>query len=193
MKSWTTAKYTINKDGIVDVDGDVKVKPTMHSKVEGFIPVKFGNVTGSFTATNCFLTSLKNLPVSVGKSLDISHNRVRILKGFPKVGADVNISFNKGIDLTGVQQEINGEFCCSGCDIVSLSTGPIKVKASYIADSNNLKSFTSKVNSIGGDLILNDNLFASEVSIDKSRVAGRVDLYGNPVNPDDEFDKSTWG
>lgn len=194
MDKWIIdgSSWKMDSKNIVHVKGSVKIKPTMDLKTTGTLPFKFGEITGNFTATCCFLRNLVNFPDEIGGDIDVSHNNLKTLKGFPKVTGNVNVSFNKNIDFNGIQEEINGDFHCSACDLVHLNFSPTRVKGSYFADGNSLKTFSSKIELIGVDLVLNDNYFSSDVSITKDKIKGRIELHGNPMNPDDEFDKSMW-
>ena len=53
--------YTINEDGLIDVDGDVNI-PNWEL-VE--LPIKFGNVSGGFNCSNNKLVLLEGAPSSV--------------------------------------------------------------------------------------------------------------------------------
>lgn len=88
--------YTINPDGSVDVDGDVDLSYRELTK----LPLKFGEVTGSFCCSDNQLTSLE---------------------GSPKyVGGDFSCGYNKLITLEGGPKEVVGDFYCYGNPIYEI-------------------------------------------------------------------------
>ena len=54
--------YTINNDGSIDVDGNVKLSRINLTN----LPFKFGKISGNFYCSNNLLTSLEGAPTSVG-------------------------------------------------------------------------------------------------------------------------------
>ena len=57
IKNWT-----LNSEGLVDVDGDVNLNRKKLTK----IPIRFGKVTGRFNCSDNNLNSLEGAPKSVG-------------------------------------------------------------------------------------------------------------------------------
>ncbi len=85
--------YTINKDGTVDVEGDVDI---FYKNLTGEIPIQFNKVGGSFYCYNNKLISLKGAPEKVGGDFSCTYNNLTSLKGAPKeVGRDFDCSNNK--------------------------------------------------------------------------------------------------
>ena len=72
--------YSINEDGIVDVDGNVDLS----DKNLTSIPVQFGKVGGAFYCSRNHLTTLEGAPRSVGGWFGCSHNQLTTLKGAPQ-------------------------------------------------------------------------------------------------------------
>ena len=109
--------YTINSDGSIDVDGNVKLT------YEGFgrIPIKFNKVNGYFYCYGNQLTSLEGSPESVRGSFDCSSNNLTSLEGSPK--------------------EVCGAFYCSSNNLTSLKGIPEYIRGSLICSRNPLKSF----------------------------------------------------
>ena len=92
--------YTINSDGSIDVDGNVKLT------YEGFgrIPIKFNKVNGYFECSYNKLTDLENFPNEISGSVYLTGNNLKNLKGFGKVGGLIYLNDNpleslKGYDL----------------------------------------------------------------------------------------------
>ena len=85
--------YTINSQGEIDVDGDVRLQGKDFKE----LPYKFGKVSSYFSLSdNKNLTSLKNCPYFVEDSFDIDGCiRLDSLEGCPK--------------------EVKGNFWCGNC------------------------------------------------------------------------------
>lgn len=105
----------INSDGTIDVDGNVSINPTnKKAKAKlfenGKMLIKFGNVTGDFSAKNLKteLSSLSGFPKTVGGTLDISESDVSSLSGCP--------------------QEVKRFICQNNKKLTSLAGGPKKIK-----------------------------------------------------------------
>ena len=77
-------RYTINQDGSVDVNADVKLTHKLEYKIQ----LKFGKVLGFFDCGNNLLTSLKGCPVEVGGYFRCSQNKklTTLIDGPKKVG-----------------------------------------------------------------------------------------------------------
>lgn len=110
--------YTINKDGSIDVDGDVNLGKKNLVK----IPLNFKNVIGNFMCDNNNLLSLKGSPVSVGGQFSCSFNLLKSLKYSPKeVGGDFDCYNNQLMNLKNCPEIIKGQFFdCSNNKIKSL-------------------------------------------------------------------------
>jgi hypothetical protein len=88
---YSIKKYTINPDGSVDVHGDVN----FHDKKLNKIPLRFGNVSGSFNCSLNLLTSFEGVPVTVGGTFDCYDNRLSSLDGSPTyVGGNLFCDYN---------------------------------------------------------------------------------------------------
>jgi hypothetical protein len=73
--------YTINHDGIIDVDDDVGLYNRL-GKMEK-LPVKFGKVSGYFECGDNNLTTLKGRPSYVGGSFSCNGNKLTSLEHGP--------------------------------------------------------------------------------------------------------------
>lgn len=72
--------YSINKDGTIDVNGDVDLEKRNLIK----IPFKFSRVEGDFYCNDNRLISLEGAPRHLGGSICLSNNRLTSLKHFPE-------------------------------------------------------------------------------------------------------------
>ena len=82
----------INPNGVVDVTGDVE---NINLFIDGRIPVKFGNVTGSFVVSSGNIKTLENCPHAVGGDFSCSLNFIESLEHAPRtVGGSLDASLN---------------------------------------------------------------------------------------------------
>lgn len=80
--------YTINKNGVVDVDSRVDISYCNLTS----IPIQFGVVNGGFNCSNNKLKSLKGSPSHITMSFNCSENPLKNLSYFPKqVGQYVHL------------------------------------------------------------------------------------------------------
>jgi hypothetical protein len=65
--------YTINKDGMIDVNGNVtiQIRVPAEDESEMVLPVQFGHVRGDFDASWTELTSLVGMPFLVCGSINL--------------------------------------------------------------------------------------------------------------------------
>ena len=108
-RKYRIKKYTINSEGLVDVDGYVKI-----SNIKlNFLPIKFGKVVGNFDCSLNELTSLEGCPKEVRGDFNCSYNLLSSLKGCPKVvGGNFVCNSNKLTSLEGCPDEVGGDFLC---------------------------------------------------------------------------------
>ncbi len=78
-KKYRIRNYTINPDGSIDVDGDVRLPNKKLIK----LPIKFNKVSGSFDCSWNNLISLENSPIEVGGDFICDFNRLKSLVGSP--------------------------------------------------------------------------------------------------------------
>jgi hypothetical protein len=99
--------YTINPDGIIDVDGNVDLSHKLGDMKK--LPVKFGKVSGDFDCYGNFLTTLNGCPDYVGYWFDCEYNELTTLEGCPKyIGSDVCCDILTHHILGNVQGYIHG-------------------------------------------------------------------------------------
>jgi len=106
-KRYSIVNYTINSDGTVDVDCPVSFYGGRLSK----LPLKFGNVTGTFNCGYNSLTTLKGCPQLVDGNLICSENYLTSLEGSEQsVCHDFYCSYNQLTTLKGCPKSIGGDF-----------------------------------------------------------------------------------
>ena len=104
IKNWS-----INKDGLIDVTGNVNLEEKRLTK----LPLKFGMVSGGFWCNYNQLTTLEGAPRSVGGDFWCFGNQLTTLKGAPEsVVGYFNCSFNELTTLEGAPYSVSGNFWC---------------------------------------------------------------------------------
>jgi hypothetical protein len=94
------------KDGIVNVSGDIELKNTRIIKI---LPVKFGEVSGSFRCERNNLGTLEGCPTIVGSHFSCGYNRLNVLNHGPKeVGKNYNFYGNNIFTLDGLPNYAGG-------------------------------------------------------------------------------------
>lgn len=101
--------YTIQDDGSVDVDGDVKI----YRRKLKQIPVQFGIVSGRFDCMGNKLKSLKGCPRFVGETFDCAENKLNSLVGGPEVVVwNYSCDDNELDTFMGLPKKIGNELLC---------------------------------------------------------------------------------
>jgi hypothetical protein len=107
LKYFEISKFKVNKDGTIDVKGNVNISNKKLTK----IPIKFRKVSGNFYCAYNELTSLEGSPKEVGGSFNCAYNQLTSLEGSPeKVKGYFDCSHNKLTSLRGAPEEIGGNF-----------------------------------------------------------------------------------
>lgn len=99
MKSHNIENYKIQPDGIIDVDGEVRLDQMRMPKLPG--PVKFGTVAGDFICSSTGLTTLLGVPQHVGTS---------------EFGGDFMCDYNDITSLEYGPRTCGGSYSCTGCE-----------------------------------------------------------------------------
>lgn len=187
LKQFYQGKYEVNEDGIT-ICGDL-----VYSLKTMYFPLYVKAVTGSLTVKNAGITNdLSSLPRFIGGSLVLTGNAFQCPSNFPTFDGDLDLSSNKNLnDLSGLNlTTINGDLFLINCGFSKLDLGSIeKICGSLNASENKIRSITTTAE-ITGDLVLTNNLMTYEPTLD---CKGTMFLDGNPVNPDDQLEKSMWG
>ena len=138
IKQWLDSmqieNYTINPNGIVDVDGVVE----LGYKGLYEIPVQFGRVVGSFWCHHNKLTSLEGAPQYVGDDFDFEENPSIInLSGIHKhtkhVGGYITIPDT-------VRSHILGLMLINGLQEIDVETLPDKLRSACEIINKHLKT-----------------------------------------------------
>jgi hypothetical protein len=113
-KKYGIKNWSINSDGLVDVDGCVDLSFKKLTE----LPLKFGKVTGDFDCGGFFennkLTTLKGCPNTVGGWFDCRDNKLTSLEFCPRsVGTNFYCRWNNIREFTGLKY-IGGDFYCTG-------------------------------------------------------------------------------
>ena len=147
LKEFGIENYTINEDGVIDVDGDVDISRRRLDK----IPFKFGVVAGDFNCSNNKLTSLRGCPKDVGNHFICSYNKLKDLIGGPQeVGVSYLCSNNQLDSLEGCAGDIGENFYCLGnklemLDCSSVIDGCIYCKSNKFKEEPEFFGICSKI------------------------------------------------
>ena len=113
--------YTINSDGLVDVDDEVYLYKIELTK----LPLKFGNVTGHFDCGANKLTTLKGCPQSVSGNFYCNNNELTSLEFCPQsVSGDFSCKYNQLTSLEFCPQSVGGYFACQDNQLKDLYSFP---------------------------------------------------------------------
>ena len=130
---YNITNYTINRDGSIDVDGDVNLSYMELTE----IPLKFNKVRGCFYCYGNKLTSLEGSPERVGGNFSCYNNQLTSLIGSPKeVGGYFSCSNNNQLtSLEGSPKEVGGGFYCHNNQLTTLEGCPEIVGDSFDCDN----------------------------------------------------------
>jgi hypothetical protein len=178
-KEYGIKNYTINPDGIVDVDGDVYLS---YKKLDK-LPVRFGKVTGDFWCNNNQLTTLEGCPQTVVGSFLCYNNQLTSLEGCPQtVGAHFSCHSNKLTSLEGCPQTVGAHFSCRSNKLTSLEGCPQTVGAHFSCHSNKLTSLEGCPTDVGGDFWCNDNQLTTLEGLTDVSIGGNFHYHSNPIH-----------
>ena len=139
-KKYYIENWSINKDGLVDVDGNVNILSQNITK----LPLRFGKVTGDFFCYKNKLTTLEGAPKEVGGNFSCHDNELTTLEGAPKeVRGDFYCSHNNLTTLEGAPKEVGGNFYCYMNKLITLKWAPeyIAGKVDFLPNDNLPKEF----------------------------------------------------
>jgi hypothetical protein len=140
--------WTINSDGLVDVDGDVDLSQYRLTK----IPINFGRVRGYFYCYNNELTTLEGSPREVVGDFHCNNNGLTTLKGAPnRVVGDFSCGYNELTTLEGSPREVVGDFHCSVNKLTTLEGAPSRVGGNFSCHDNQLWTFKGAPEFIRGN------------------------------------------
>jgi hypothetical protein len=134
-KSHNIKNWSLNKDGLVDVDGDVSIYCTEK------IPLRFGRINGDFNVVSCKLKSLDSSPHTIEKHFYCNGNELTDLIGGPKfVGGLYDCYNNKLTSLEGAPETVGDRFFCGSNNLTSLKGCPKYIGGSFICGFNSITS-----------------------------------------------------
>ena len=141
---------TINRDGTIDVNGNVDLSP-MNPWSVGFerLPLKFNYVSGNFYCNNNKLKTLEGVPKEVGGYFNCCHNKLTSLEGAPKVGGDFYCGYNKLVSLEGAPRDLGGFFDCRYNQLTTLEGSPREVGGYFNCGHNKLTSLKGAPKEVG--------------------------------------------
>ncbi len=120
-KKYAIENWSINSEGLVDVNGDVFLTQNSLTK----LPINFGFVSGDFSCRDNQLTTLEGCPQVVDGSFFCTYNQLTTLEGCPQVvGGDFNCLKNLLTSLEFSPLSIGGYFNCSRNKLTSLRFAP---------------------------------------------------------------------
>ena len=162
IKAWLDSNlknrrhYIIEKDGVVNVNGNVDLSGMKLKK----ILVQFGKVDEYFWCSNNQLTNLKGAPEKIGGSFWCDHNQLTSLEGAPKkVDTNFFCDSNLLVNLKGVPKKINGVFGCNNNRLTSLEGAPEEVGGDFCCNDNRL------INLVGMPKVKGDVEFESNSGV----------------------------
>ena len=122
LESYSIENYTINKDGTIDIDGDVDLSHKGLTK----IPFNFGKVTGDFFCDNNQLINLEGCPKEVVRNFNCGNNKLTNLIGGPQeVGSSYYCSNNPLETLEGCAGDIGIDLFCRETKLTSLDCASV--------------------------------------------------------------------
>jgi len=174
-KRYNIKNYTINSDGIVDVDGNVDFCYGYLTK----LPLKFGNVSGIFSCQFNQLNTLEGCPQSVGGNFHCSYNKLTTLEGCPQsVGGNFSCGHNELTTLEFCPQSV-GNFHCNNNLLTTLEGGPQSVGGDFSCGYNELTSLKGSPQSVGGYF---DCQYNNLTTLEGIKVCPKsISFFGNPL------------
>ena len=128
-------EYTINKDGLVDVYGDVDLGE-WSNKLEK-LPIRFGRVTGHFICSRNSLKSLDGAPNFVGGDFNCSYNELNDLVGGPEhVDGLYKATYNEIVNFNGFPKY---------CGLFYVSSNPVYELYKLFKDFSNCNTSLSMI------------------------------------------------
>jgi hypothetical protein len=147
-REYRITNYTINKDGTVDVRGDVNLSFEELTRLQ----IKFGKVSGNFFCYNNQMTSLEGCPNLVEGNFYCDNNKLNSLIGGPIwVGGSFWCRNNRLTNLEGGPSSVGRDFVCHHNQLTSLEGGPDEVGRDFYCYNNQLTSLDGGPDNVGGE------------------------------------------
>lgn len=174
--------YTISSLGVIDVQGCVDIRYSNLTR----LPLKFGQINGSFNCGGLALKSLKGAPEYVRYDFSCNNNELTSLKYGPKkVGGSYNCSNNELEDLAGCATEIGRDFSCKFNKIKSLSGCPKDFYGRFNCSHNRLTNFTGAPERFKGQIYANSNYLKNLKGFKQFDGAVFIDPTASSINTGD--------
>jgi hypothetical protein len=146
-------RYKINNDYTIDTWQDVKILEKYNK-----LPVTFDCVIGNFEVS-CELITLNGCPDTISGDFICNKNRLKNLKGGPRVVyGKYDVSNNGLYSLEGSPIKIFKDFVCSYNNLSDLNGGPTIVEGSFISDNGILVSLEGSPEIVGKNFDVSYNL-----------------------------------
>jgi len=151
-EDWVDETFVFSSDGTVSVVGNISL-PLLEIKV---LPSNFIEISGSLNLDTNNITSLEELPRTIGESLVLSYNKITSLKGLPHdVGESYFLNNNQITSLKGLPDTVNKHLALAGNQITSLEGLPSFVGTDLSLSDNPITSLEGlSACTIGRDLSL---------------------------------------
>lgn len=147
--------FSINDHGKLDVPGDVEILRCVDS---GYLPLKFGRVSGTFKCSGIELKSLRGAPEHVGYDFVCDSNKLTSLKYGPKyVGGSYYCSNNQLESLKWCANKIGRDLVCKMNKLKSLQGSPRKFRGRFNCSYNLLNNFIGAPENMTGEMYANSN------------------------------------
>ena len=154
-KRYNITNYTINKDGSIDVDGDVN----LNEKKLTELPLNFNLVTGDFFCHVNQLKTLERAPKLISGSFYCGDNKLTTLEYAPKsIGGYFDCSYNQLTTLEGAPKSVGGDFYCHQNQLTSLKGAPKSIGGNFSCFNNKLTTLKGAPKSVYGDFNFGDKI-----------------------------------
>lgn len=183
-KNFGIKNYTINDDDSIDVNGSVSISDYISK-----LPLKFGNVTGSFTISSLELISLEGFPNYISGDLYIRRSNITSLNGCTQ-NIDGDFSFYTDLSLNSLEggpQFVGRHYRVRNCKLQSLKGSPSIINGDFDVRNNILTSLEYGPKEVHGELIISENYITTlehiptcytYIQLNYNPVKNLCDLFG---------------
>lgn len=183
--------YTINDDGTVDVNGDLRLYLNQDKvKVDELVKtlINFNKVNGdvdiSIRWSKNGRAGTNQMPFTFNEvtgTFLLARSKLETLKGCPKkVGGDFNVANNILHSLDGAPEMVGGNFIVCDNLLTNLVGSPKHVGGDFNVNDNSIESMEGITRDIGGRLKINDNKLGLFDGFPNCRIT-MENFYRNPV------------
>ena len=139
LNDCTNGTWSVNRQtGLVDVEGDFDCS---YSRLKSLSGISFGHVSGNFSCSDNYLTTLAGAPQTVDGYFSCSYNQLTTLAGAPQtVGEIFGCSYNQLTTLVGAPQTVGWDFDCNDNRLTTLVGAPQTVDGDFSCDSFELQN-----------------------------------------------------